>query len=194
MRVPLSWQRAEVRSPTFPPDAQELALVAAAIALAAIALAATVALATHLLLAGWARRELRFTFPGVPRTVGEWWRVFSWNARQLGAPLAAAGLVGLRGPRPSRIAVSLELVVGVFVLVTVAVNILYVGLALGAYGLRAAWWLAPHGPVELAAYASGLAVWARALQGRLTIRLGLGGAAVSVALLAVAAAIETAVR
>jgi hypothetical protein len=172
----------------------ELARVAAAVSLGALALAMLVAVPVHVLAGGWARRELGLTFPGLPRTLGEWWRVFSWNVRHLAAPLAAAALVALRGPRPSALARCFELLIAAFLLVTVAVNILYVALALGGYGLRAAWWLVPHGPVELAGYATGLAVWAQAVRGRLSVRLGVRAAAVSVVLLAVAAAIETAAR
>lgn len=175
-------------------DAVELARVAAVIALASLALATLVALAVHVTAGGWARRELALTFPGLPRTLGEWWLVFSWNVRHLAAPLAAALLVALRGPRPCALARGFELLIAVFVVVTVAVNILYVALALGGYGLHAAWWLAPHGPVELAGYATGLAVWAQTLRRRLTVRLGVQAAAASVVLLAVAAAIETAAR
>jgi hypothetical protein len=186
--------RGSYRLPRLSAGAGELARVAAVIVLASLALAMFVAIVVDVLAGSWARRELALTFPGLPRTAGECWRVFSWNVRHLAAPLAAAALVGLRGPRPSALARCFELLIATFVLVTVAVNIVYVALALGGYGLRAVWWLVPHGLVELAGYATGLAVWAQAVRGRLTVRLGVQAAAVSVVLLAVAAAIETAAR
>ena len=183
------------RSPAVSGQASELASTAALVALVAMLTAVLVALVVHCFFGSAVRRALGLTFTGLPaRTLNEWWSVFSWNLRHLIAPLAAAGLVWLRGPRPSRLSLCFETVIGLFVLEQVAVNALYVGMALGAYGLRTTWWLAPHGPVELAAYATALAIWVQALRGRLPLRLGLHGAAVSVLLLAAAAAIETGLR
>ena len=73
----------------------------------------------------------------------------------------------------------------------IAANVLVVGAGLGGYGERMARAELPHGPVELAAYALALALY---LQGRRRALPAVHLArvvAVSVALLALAAALET---
>jgi hypothetical protein len=93
-----------------------------------------------------------------------------------------------RGPRAQR----LILAAGELILTgVIAANVLVLGAGLGAYGERMARAELPHGPVELAAYALALALYR---QGRKRI-LPAGHlakvAAVSVALLALAATLET---
>jgi hypothetical protein len=187
--------RPRVRSRQLSSRARDLNVVAALIGLAAIAAVGLVAVVIHLFFVHYARRSVDLTMAGLPRRdFGEWWQLFSWNLRHLIVPLAATGLVWLRGARPSRPALWFEAAVALFVLEEVAVNVLWIGEAVGGYGLAATWWLAPHGPLELAAYATALAIWIQALRRRLTLRLAAQGAGASVAMLAVAAAIETGFR
>jgi len=75
--------------------------------------------------------------------------------------------------------------------VQVAVNLLVVGASVGAYGQRMLAALLPHGPLELAAFALALTVYARARQGALTVpRAATLGAAALLAL-ALAALLES---
>jgi hypothetical protein len=70
-------------------------------------------------------------------------------------------------------------------------NVLVIGAAIGGYGTRMLVAMLPHGPVELAAYSLALGLYVRG-RGR---ALPTGGIAIvacaSVALLALAAALET---
>ena len=73
----------------------------------------------------------------------------------------------------------------------VAANLIVIGASFGAYGTRMVRAALPHGPVELAAYSLALALY---LQGRtraLPARHMLAVVALSVAMLALAAVLET---
>ena len=72
-----------------------------------------------------------------------------------------------------------------------AFNVCVVGAALGAYGTRMAAAMLPHGPLELAAFALALALYLRARQGPLAPRRLAAVAPACIALLVVAAALET---
>jgi hypothetical protein len=105
--------------------------------------------------------------------------------------LLVAQLAARRPQGPAR-AQRLILAAGELILTgVIAANVLVLGAGLGAYGERMARAELPHGPVELAAYALALALYR---QGRKRI-LPAGHlakvAAASVALLALAATLET---
>jgi hypothetical protein len=141
-----------------------------------------------------ARRWLAFPFTGVPATPGEALSIFAHNLRLLAA---AAGLLLIAqsplraGFVPGRASRALraggELVLGGVALA----NIALVGAALGAYGSRMAGALLPHGPVELAAYAFMGALYLRGRDAVLSGRAIATTATTSVALLALAAVLET---
>jgi hypothetical protein len=73
----------------------------------------------------------------------------------------------------------------------VAINVLAVGAAVGAYGTRMVHALLPHGPVELAGFGVALALYLRGRTRALPRNLLVGAIAASVGLLAVAAVMET---
>jgi hypothetical protein len=182
-----------------PRAGRELAATSALIAELALTCAVAAGVVVHLTAAGWARRETGLTFRGLlARDVAEWLSLWFWNLRHLAAPLLTAGLVALRDPdlRPwlRRVMGAFEGACGVFVLFEVATNIAYIALAFGGYGLRTAAWLAPHGPLELAAYALALGIWAQTLRRRLPPALAARAGLLSVVLLAAAAAIEVTCR
>ena len=73
----------------------------------------------------------------------------------------------------------------------IAANVLVVGAALGAYGARMVRASLPHGPVELAAYTLALALYVQGRRRALPTAHLAKTIAASVALLALAAALET---
>ncbi len=172
-------------------------LIALGIASVLVGLTGVVAVATRLLAATPARRRLHYPFTGVPDRFNVAVSIFAHNGR------AMAGVFGLllvvqlavRTPAgPGRAQRTVRAVGELLLAGLVAANVLVVGASLGAYGTRMAWAMLPHGPVELAAFATALALY---LQGRsrpLPARQLLITGGVSVLLLAAAAALETFVR
>jgi hypothetical protein len=169
-------------------------LLALRVASLLAALAAVTAGAIRLLAAASARRWLHYPFTGVPARFGEAVSIFAHNARALGGVFGLLLIVqvALRDPaRAGRAQRTLRSLGELLLAGLVAANVLIVGAGLGAYGTRMVRAMLPHGPVELAAFATALALYLHGRQRRLSIReLALTGA-VSVALLAAAAALET---
>jgi len=168
--------------------------LAATVAILTLAGVLIVAALVDVALAGQARAWLGYRFPGLPARPNVAVAIFAHNARAI---LGVFGLlliaqIGARHPGGPGRAQRLILVGGELILAgVIAANVLVVGAGLGAYGERMARAELPHGPVELAAYALALATY---LQGR---RRALPAVhltkvvAASVALLALAAALET---
>ena len=73
----------------------------------------------------------------------------------------------------------------------VAANLIVVGASFGAYGTRMLRAALPHGPVELAAYSLALALYRQGRTRALPARHVLAVVALSVAMLALAAVLET---
>jgi len=153
-----------------------------------------VALVTRVALASQVRGWLHYTFPGVPARVNSAVWIFTNNAREL---LGVLGLLliaqlaarGTGGPTRAQQLVRTggELVVAG----AVAANVLLVGAAVGAYGERMVRAMLPHGPVEVAAYALALALYLQGRRRPLAAARLAGTIAASVALLGVAALLET---
>lgn len=168
-----------------------LAVRIAVLAFAGVLLVAGVVAAS---LAAGARAWLGYRFPGLPARSNVAVGIFAHNCRAILGVfglLLVAQLAARRPERPAR-AQRLILAAGELILAGVIVaNVLVVGAGLGAYGERMARAELPHGPIELAAYALALALY---LQGRKRI-LAAGHVtkvvAASVALLALAATLET---
>jgi hypothetical protein len=72
----------------------------------------------------------------------------------------------------------------------VVANVLVVGAALGAYEARMVRAMLPHGPVELAAFATAIALYLQGRQHALPVRQLLLTGAVSVLILGVGAVLE----
>jgi hypothetical protein len=170
--------------------------VALALRVALMTFAAVLAVAAvvRVTVAEQARGWLHYSFPGVPPHADVAVGIFLHNGRAILGVLGLlliAQLAARRPEDPGR-AQRLILVAGELILAAViTVNVLVVGAGLGAYGARMVGADLPHGPVELAAYALALSIY---LQGR---RRALPAAqlakvvAASVALLALAATLET---
>ena len=168
--------------------------LAGLIATTLIAAVALIAVVTHVAFPGEARGWLGYRFPGVRARIGDAVLIFEHNlVALLGvlgvlliAQIAARAFDG-PGPilRAVHVCAELSLAAGI------AANTLIVGVAIGAYGLRMVSATLPHGPIELAAYTLAIALYlhgrSRALpSGHLATVAG-----ASVALLALAAALET---
>jgi hypothetical protein len=148
---------------------------------------------------GWAaeaRALLDFPFAGVPARATTAVSIFVNNAAVLGTIFAASAIVQSRwilraDPARASAAVVVLAAVDTVLALEVAVNVLLVGAALGAYGARMAVAVLPHGPVELAAFARGLALYLNARHAPLAARDAVRVAAGCLAALALAAMLET---
>lgn len=179
-------------APAHAPTRRELLAAAARIAGLALAAIAAVAAAVTVLAAPAARAWLDYRFTGLPANVGEVLSILAHNARLLGAPigLLLIAQATLHSGRQARFLCALRTAGESLLAGAIAANVLVLGAALGAYGPRMARALLPHGPVELAAFALALALYTTGRHARLTLRDAGAVAAVSVGLLAVAAALE----
>jgi hypothetical protein len=132
---------------------------------ALLALAALTAVTVRLAAAGPARDLLGFGFAGTPARLGEAVAIFWNNLRLLAAVVLAAvvaQLARLEAPdRGAAIRAVLWLCDAVLI-VAAAGHAVLVGSGVGAYGERMVLGLLPHGPVELAAFALGLALYVAA--------------------------------
>jgi hypothetical protein len=170
-------------------DLARLAIRVSALAVGASIVVAAVVGATTL---AEARRWLGFSFRAIPARPDIAIGIFANNVRSILGVfglLAFARLAGRsRDVRTRRWTVRLgELIL----LGAVTANVVTVGAGLGAYGERMVRALLPHGPVELAAYSLALALYLQDRHRPVRVYYILRVAAVSVALLAVAAALET---
>jgi hypothetical protein len=148
-----------------------------------------VALVVRVACAGDARDALGLTFPGLPRTLGSAAEVFGANVRLLGVTVIAAVVAALlRGERRmGRVPVVLcDLALGL----GCVLHVLLVGAAVGGYGSKGLAYILPHGPVELAGFAVGLALYVEARAGRVALREAVGSVVMAIALLVVAAGLE----
>jgi hypothetical protein len=153
-----------------------------------------VAGAVRVALTAKARGWLGYSFPGVPARADVALGIFAHNSRAIlgvfGLLLiaqTAARATGGPGPVLRIIRAGGELTLAS----VIAANGLVVGLALGAYGVRMAKAMLPHGPVELAAYSLALALYLQGRKRALPVPHVVKVAVTSVALLALAAALET---
>lgn len=172
----------------------ETAWLAAGVAVLAVAGVLTVAAIVDLAFAGRARAWLGYRFPGLPARPNVAVVIFLHNAR------AILGLYGLllvaqlaaRRPDGRGRAQHLILAGGELILAgEIAANLLVVGAGLGAYGQRMARAELPHGPVELTAYALALALYVQGRRRALPAGHLAKVVAASIALLALAAVLET---
>jgi hypothetical protein len=153
-----------------------------------------VALVTHVALAPQGRRWLHYTFPGVPARLNSAVWIFTNNGREL---LGVLGLLLIsqiaarRSDGPTR-AQRVVRAGGELVLAgVIAANVLVVGAAVGVYGERMVRAILPHGPFEVAAYSLALALYLQGRRRPLPAARVAGTIVSSVALLALAALLET---
>ena len=191
-----AWPVARSAGPAPVTARSPMATVRLAGAVAAILLIAcgVVALIVHVALAASAREWLAFPFTGVPARPGDALMIFLHNLRALAA---VAGLLliaqsALSKPgAPGLVSRMLRVSGEVLLAAAVAANLAVVGASLGAYGTRMLRATLPHGPFELAAYSLALALYAQGRNRRLPARHALVVIAISVALLALGAVLET---
>jgi len=177
------------RSDPSPSTAYVARIVAAALTAAALLAAVVVRLA----LAGEARRWLGYRFPDVPAHLSTALWILAHNARGL------AGVLGLllvaqlaaRSPGPARGQLLLRSAGEVVIAGAIAANLLVIGAAIGGYGTRMLVAMLPHGPVELASYSLALGLYLRGRRRALPAAHMAVVFCTSVALLALAAALET---
>ena len=176
-------------------EPRPLITIAAAIVLATAAVAVTSWLAFRPEARGW----LGFDFGGVPPNVGSAVGIFLNNSRlvilaALAAAIAQARLGDLPSPRLSLSAGALAWLAracACALTLVALMNVTIVGLAVGAYGLRMCVALLPHGPLEVGAYCVALRFYLVARQRPLAAKAWISTSAVTVALLAIAALLET---
>jgi Stage II sporulation protein M len=153
-----------------------------------------VALVTRVALASPARGWLHYTFPGVPARLNSALWIFTNNGRELMGALGVlliAQIAARRSDGPTR-AQQLVRTGGEVVLAgAIAANVLVVGAAVGVYGERMVRAMVPHGPFEVAAYSLALTLYLQGRRRPLPAARLAGTIAVSVALLALAALLET---
>ncbi|HUH80965.1 MAG TPA: hypothetical protein VLZ06_06525, partial [Solirubrobacteraceae bacterium] len=151
------------------------------------------AVLVRLALAAQARRWLGYRFPGVPAHLSTALWILAHNARGL------AGVLGLllvaqlaaRSPGPTRAQLVLRSAGEVVIAGAIAANLLVIGAAIGGYGTQMLVAMLPHGPVELSAYSLALGLYLSGRRRALPVVHMAVVACASVALLALAAALET---
>lgn len=148
-------------------------------------------------LASEARGWLGFGFEGVPHTAGEALSIFAGNAK-LAAAAGAAALIsqlrwlpGVAGAAARHVLDGLHYVCAVALALAVLANVLVVGASFGAYGDRMIEAALPHGPIELAGFSVALSFYVQARRGPVTIRMWAWSGGATIALLTIAALLET---
>jgi hypothetical protein len=189
---------AAARRATTPPavptasDRRDLAWLATRVSALAVGASIVVAAVVGVAMRAEARRWLGFSFRGIPARSDVAVGIFVSNLRSI---LGVFGLLLFarladRSPyvRTRRWTIGLgELIL----LAAITANVVTVGAGLGAYGQRMVRAVLPHGPVELAAYSLALALYLQDRRRALRLSHIAGVTAVSVALLALAAALES---
>ena len=178
------------------PTPLSLVRSAGAIAAAVTTAVGLIALVVGAALALQTRHWLHFPFTGLPATPAEAGDIFLHNLRALVSVFSVLLIVQLPfwagedaepGAAHRVLRGAAELVLGAAVLANVTV----VGVSLGAYGLRMIEDVAPQAPAELGAYALALALYGKGRSRPLPRATVATVGAVSVALLAVGALLET---
>jgi hypothetical protein len=183
-----------VGAPAAPSRVPPLELARLAILIGALAIAACIVLAgaVAIMARGWARDWLRFTFPGVADRPAVAVGIFAHNLRSLSGVFVLLIFARLAPLAPDKRTTRLTVRLGELLLAgAITANIVVVGAALGAYRERMLLALLPHGPVELAAYSLALALYLQDRRRKLQVAYVATAVAACVALLAIAAVLET---
>jgi hypothetical protein len=180
-----------VGAPAAPLRVARLELARLAILIGVLAIAACIVLAGAVAITapGWARDWLGFRFPGLAARPAIAVGIFAHNLRALSGPfvlLIFARLAPDKRTAPLTVRLGELLLAG-----AITANIVVVGAALGAYRERMLLALMPHGPVELAAYSLALALYLQDRRRNLPAAYVATAGMVCVALLAIAAVLET---
>ena len=174
--------------------AYSLELARLAILIGVLAIAAGIALAVIVAVAApvQARDWLGFTFPGVVARAAVAVGIFAHNLRFLSGVFVLLIFARLAPRAPDQRTARLTVRLGELILAgAITANIVVVGAALGAYRERMLLALMPHGPVELAAYSLALALYLQNRRRNLPAAYVAKAGAACLALLALAAVLET---
>jgi hypothetical protein len=176
-------------------DDLRLALRLNAYAIAAILTAAFV---VHVGFAEGARGALGFTFTGVQDTLADAWAIFANNARKLSGILALTLIVQtpwLSGEHAADQRPGwhrhLTTITDMCLIASLSVTFFAVAAGLGAYGSQMAHALLPHGPLEFASFSLAAVLYLRARRGPVGLRRAAVLSFTALALLAIAAPLET---
>jgi len=169
-----------------------------AICAIAILAAAAIAIVVKVAFAAQIRGILGFTFPGIDAGPRAAWSIFATNVRKLAAifglvlVLQSPWLAGDRHPedRPSWHP-ALAKLCDCAVAGALGLTFLVAAAGVGAYGIRMVRAILPHGPIELLAFATALALYRNARRCATPPRQAAALAATCVLALALAALIET---
>ena len=181
-------------TPAAPPRSQRLELARLTILIGVLAIAACIALAVVVAEAApaQARHWLGFTFPGVAARPAVAVGIFAHNLRSLSGVFVLLIFARLAPRAPDKRTARLTVRLGELLLAgAITANLVVVGAALGAYRERMVLALMPHGPVELAAYSLALALYRQDRRRNLPAAYVANGGAACLALLAIAAVLET---
>ena len=176
------------------PERYGLARLTATVGGTTIAGSMLAAGAVRVAMAAPIRERLGYTFRGVPARPDVAIGIFAHNLRAI---LGVFGLllvaqIASRATGGAGRAQRVTIMVGEGILVGVAsANVLVVGAALGAYGPRMVRAVLPHGPIELAAYSLAVGLYLEGRRRALPAAHVAKVAALSLGLLALAAALET---
>jgi hypothetical protein len=174
--------------------AYSLELARLAILIGVLAIAAGIALAVIVAVAAPvpARDWLAFTFPGVAARPAVAIGIFAHNLRSLSGVFVLLIFARLAPRAPDKRTAQLTVRLGELLLAgAITANVVVVGAALGAYRERTVLALMPHGPVELAAYSLALALYLTDRRRNLPAAHVATAGVACVALLAIAAVLET---
>jgi hypothetical protein len=178
---------APLRVPTL-----ELARLAILIGVLTIAACTAVAGAVAIMAPGWARDWLGFKFPGLAARPAVAVGIFAHNLRSLSGVFVLLIFARLAPRAPDGRTARLTVRLGeLFLAGAITANVVTVGTAVGAYGGRMVMALMPHGAVELAAYSLALALYLTDRRRNLPAAYVATAGAACVALLAIAAVLET---
>ena len=153
-----------------------------------------VAVVVDIAFAGTVRGWLDYPFSGIPPHASVAVEIFAHNLRALAGVLGALIIAqaGWRRPGgPSRTQQIIGRLAELMIASAVAVNTIMIGASVGAYGQRMIVAMLPHGPVELTGDVLALALYWQGRRRRLAPGDIAMVSAISVGLLAVAAALET---
>ncbi|RKQ90826.1 hypothetical protein C8N24_0641 [Solirubrobacter pauli] len=169
---------------------------ASGVAMTLVAATAFVAAVVHLAFAGSARQLLDFPFAGLEPVPGTAAAILATNLRLLIGVIAATVIVqspwcAKRHEARSGIGLIVVAALDTLIALEVFLNALVVGASLGAYGWRMVLAVLPHGPLELAAFASALALYVRSRSERMPAPLIARVAFVGFGALLLAAVLET---
>ncbi len=181
-------------APEMPARLQRLELARLAILIGVVAIAACLVLAGVVAMAApvQARGWLGFTFPGLAARPAVAAGILAHNLRSLSGVFVLLILARLAARAPDNRSARLGVRLGEVILAgAITANIVVVAGALGAYRQRMVLALMPHGPVELAAYSLAIALCLQDRRRNLPAAYVAKVAVACVALLAIAAALET---